>query len=89
MGEIATADASDGSVKVQSPQTDPTSKSASAKESGSTAPSSGRQKPKVVKGPPERGAQGRVKTQWDNPAADPNKRTHIGEDPTGESNVID
>lgn len=92
MGEISTAEAGDGSVTVQSPQSDPTPKSDSDKESETTEPKSKqkplKQKPRVIKAP-ETGAQGRVKTQWDNPKADPNLRAHIGEDPTGESNVID
>lgn len=90
MGEISTAEAGDGSVTVQSPQTDPTPKSDSDKASETTGPKSGpkRSKPRVIKAP-ETGAQGRVKTQWDNPKGDPNLRTHIGDDPTGESNVFD
>lgn len=90
MAEIATADGS-GGVTVQSPQTDPTPKSGSDRGSETIEPSS--EKPKrskiTTKAPKaETNARGVVKTQWDNPAADPNLRKHVGEDPTGKSNVI-
>jgi hypothetical protein len=90
MAETVSAVTGDGSVKVQSPQVDPTPKS-EAEDSASNAP-----KPKGRKGStitskqgkePELGAQGRVKTQWDNPDADPNLRKHIGEDPDGTENA--
>jgi hypothetical protein len=90
MAETASAVTGDGSVTVQSPQSDPTPKSDVGKDSEPSAP-----KPKGRKGStitskqtaPELGAQGRVKTQWDNPKADPNKRKHIGEDPDGTENA--
>lgn len=97
MAEVATADASDGSVvTVQSPQENPTSKAVSDKDSETTEPES-EQKPArksritskaTATKQPERDHRGIVKSQWDNPAADPNLRKHVGEDPTGESNVL-
>jgi hypothetical protein len=90
MAEISTAQASDGSVTVQSPQTEPTPKSASDKDSGTTAPSSKRKGSAITTKAkrPEVNERGVVKTQWDNPAADPNLRKHIGESPDGEGNEI-
>lgn len=93
MAETASAVTGDGSVKVQSPQSNPTPKSDVGKDSETSAP-----KPKGRKGSTitskqtnaeglELGAQGRVKTQWDNPDADPNLRKHIGEDPDGTANA--
>lgn len=92
MAEIATADASDGSVvTVQSPQTNPTPKGNDDKGSETTEPESDKPKAKSritsKAKKPETNARGVVKTNWDNPAADPNARKHIGEDPTGEHNA--
>lgn len=92
MAEIKTADASDGSIKVQSSQTDPTPKSDSGNASESTGTAS---KPKrkgsaiTSKTGPERDRRGVVKTNWDNPAADPNERKHIGESPDGKGNEFE
>lgn len=85
MAEIQTAEAADGSIKVQSPQTD-------AEDSESNAPKpKGRRKSPITSKTdgPERNAQGVVVTQWDNPDADPNLRKHIGESPDGEGNEIE
>ena len=37
---------------------------------------------------PKLNPQGVPVTQWDDPGADPNKRAHIGDDPTGETNKL-
>ena len=84
MAEISTAQAADGSVKVASPQTETAPKgNANVKASGRTGT---RSKPKSKT--PEVNERGVVRTQWDNPKADPNLRKHIGESPDGEGNEI-
>lgn len=93
MGEIVTAEAADGSVKVQSPQETPKQKSDGDRDSESSAPKAKRKSPVTSKASDSQGVelghQGRVKSQWDNPAQDPNLRKHIGESPNGEGNEID
>lgn len=92
MAEIKTADAADGSVKVQSPQTEPKPKSVSDKASETTETPS-RPKRKLPQNQPttevKRNERGVPISQWDNEAGDPNKRKSIADDPTGESNVFD
>lgn len=76
--EVRTADAS-GVVKVQSPQQEPKAKATAKK-----APSARRAgKP----APLEVNERGVPVTKFDDEALNPNERTHVGEDPTGESNV--
>lgn len=91
MGEIVKAEASDGSIKVQSPQETPTPKSAERKDSETSEPKPKRKSPVTSKASEqavEVGHQGRVVSQWDNPKADPNLRKHVGESPNGEGNDI-
>jgi hypothetical protein len=70
--EVRTAEAS-GTVTNKSSQR-VTPKSKSSKRSSAPAKSA------------KLNARGVPVTQWDNPKLDPNKRKHVGEDPTGESN---
>lgn len=74
---VKTADAS-GTVKTQSPQEDPKPKAAKASPPAKRA---------ATPGKPELGAQGRPVTKFSDAALNPNERKHVGEDPTGESNV--
>ena len=83
MAEIHSAEGSDGVIKQsdQSPATPKGSASSSSeKRSGSKATKKSAA-PKVN----ERGVP---ITVWDNPDNDPNKRAHVGDDPTGESNKL-
>lgn len=89
MAEISSAVAADGSVTVESPQTDPTPKSNADKGFGTTGTASKRKGAVTSKmEPPELDERGVVKTKWDNPSANPNLRKHVGESPFGEGNEI-
>lgn len=84
MAEIKAAETA-GTVQNKSEQQlnppTPKNKSARASEKPETEPAPKQKRPKVN----ERGVP---ITNWDNDKNDPNKRKHVGEDPTGKGNKL-
>lgn len=98
MAETSTAQDSTGRVTVASPPEDPTPRSAEGQDSESnddSPKSKARKKSPITSKAAVRADgvevdnRGVVRTKWDNPAADPNSRKHIGESPNGEGNEIE
>lgn len=82
MAETSSAVDSSGTVKTQSPQQDPTPKAAAKKAASPSAKRAG-----VSESKAQKGTAGRPVTKFSDAAMNPNERTHVGEDPTGEKNV--